>query len=202
MIASLVAVTLLAAAPGPLEVVRSGYEDVQATARAPGATVDQLSAAVDKFVDFEELARRALGETWETITPAQRKAFTRAMRGMLRAFYAERTLGLGEAEVQYGQELLEEGEARVSTVVVVQGTRVPIDYRLYKSTRKAGGWRIYDIVTNQVSLLEDYRTQFRQLVATQGFNGLLSTLKKKQAQVERAAAARQAREDARAGKKQ
>ena len=185
MLASLVALTLLAAEPSPLEVVKSGYTDVQQTARAPGATIEQLATAVDRFVDFEELARRALGETWDTLTPAQRKDFTRAMRGMLRAFYAQRTLGLGHAEVEYGQQTIDGDDARVSTVVTVDGTRVPIDYRLYKLTRKPGGWRIYDIVTNQMSQLENYRTQFRQLLDRGGFDELLSTLKMRAAQVER-----------------
>ena len=202
MLAPLVAVTLLAATPGPLEVVKSGYSDVQAVASAPGATVEQLAAAVDRFVDFEELARRALGETWAKITPAQRKAFTRAMRGMLRAFYAQKTLGLREAEVEYGEETVVGAGAIVTTFVTVKGTRIPIDYKLYpaRQGRKVRGWRIYDIVTNKVSLLEDYRGQFQQLMEMQGFDGLLATLKKRQAQVERAAA-QQTRDAGRTGKK-
>jgi phospholipid transport system substrate-binding protein len=188
MLAPLVVVTLLAALPRPLEIVKSGYSDVQEAARAPGANVERLAAAVDKFVDFEELAKRALGETWGSITPAQRKDFTSAMRGMLRAFYAQKTLGLGNADVEYGQETLDGEEARVSTIVTVEGTRIPIDYKLYKLARKAGGWRIYDIVTDKVSLLENYRGQFGELLARSGFDGLLSTLKMRQAQVERSAA--------------
>jgi phospholipid transport system substrate-binding protein len=203
MLAPLVALTLLAATPRPLEIVQSGYSDVQAVASAPGATVEQLAVAVDQFVDFEELARRALGETWGKITPAKRKEFTGAMRGMLRAFYAERTLGLSEAEVEYGQETVEGNDALVATVVKVKGSRIPIDYKLYEARkgRKVRGWRIYDIVTNKVSLLEDYRGQFQQLLATQGFDGLLATLKRRQDQVERSAAATQARDTARTGKK-
>lgn len=201
MLAPLVAVTLLAATPGPLEVVKSGYSDVQAVASAPGATVEQLAAAVDRFVDFEELARRALGETWGKITPAKRKDFTRAMRGMLRAFYAQKTLGLRDAEVEYGEELVVGSGAVVTTLVKVKGTRIPIEYKLYQAQGgKARGWRIYDIVTNKVSLLEDYQGQFQQLLEMQGFDGLLATLKKRQAQVERSAAM-EARDAARAGKK-
>ncbi|MFL5345129.1 MAG: phospholipid-binding protein MlaC [Hyalangium sp.] len=187
MLVPFVALALLAAAPSPLEVVKSGYTDVQETARAPGVSIERLVTAVDKFVDFEELARRALGETWEKITPAQRKDFTSAMRGMLRAFYAQKTLALANAEVEYGQQTLDGDDARVSTFVTIEELRVPIDYRLYKLARKAGGWRIYDVITNGISLLEDYRGQFREILARDGFAGLLSTLKMRQAQVERAA---------------
>jgi phospholipid transport system substrate-binding protein len=193
MLAHLIAATLLAATPGPLEIVKSGYADVQKAASAPGATVEKLALAVDKFVDFEELARRALGETWSTIAPAQRKELTGAMRGMLRSFYAQRVLGHGHDEVTYGQETLEGDEATVSTVVTAEGTRVPIAYKLYQPARKAGGWRIYDIVTANVSLLEDYRSQFSQLLAEKGFDALLATVKARRAQVEQAAPPRRPR---------
>jgi phospholipid transport system substrate-binding protein len=184
MLAPLVAVTLLAATPGPLETVKSGYEDVQKTARAPRATVEKVALALDKFVDFEELARRALGDTWNTLTPSQRKELTGAMRGMLRAFYAQRILGSDNPEVTYGQETLEGNEATVHTTVTTEGTRIPIAYKLYRAVRKPGAWRIYDIVTADVSLLEDYRSQFSQLLAEKGFDGLLSAVKARWAQVE------------------
>jgi phospholipid transport system substrate-binding protein len=192
MLTPLIAVTLLAATPGPLEVVKSGYANVQKVASAPGATVEKLAAAVDTFVDFDELARRALGETWKTLTPAQRKEFTGAMRGMLRAFYAQRILGSGQTAITYGEETLDGDEAIVSTTVTVERTQLPIAYKLYRQARKPRGWRIYDIVTGNTSLLEDYRVQFNELLVTQGFSGLLATVKARRAQVENLAPKRKA----------
>jgi phospholipid transport system substrate-binding protein len=186
MLAHLIAATLLAASPGagPLETVKSGYEDVQKAANARGATVEKVALAVDKFVDFEELARRALGDAWSTLTPSQRKELTGAMRGMLRAFYARRILGNANTEVAYGQELVEGNEASVRTSVTAEGTRIPITYKLYRSGPKAKSWRIYDIVTADVSLLEDYRSQFRVLLEEKGFNGLLAAIKARRAEAE------------------
>jgi phospholipid transport system substrate-binding protein len=190
MLAALITSTLLAAAPSPLEVVQAGSVDVQRAASTPGATVEQLATAIDAFVDFEELAMRALGKTWETLTPAQRKEFTGAMRGMLRTYYAQNMLGHGHAEVRYGQESVEGREAVVSTFVRVNGMSVRIDYKLFKPASQGRTWRIYDVVTDEVSLLENYRRQFDVLLADGGFTGLLSALKLRQAQVERAAARR------------
>lgn len=184
MLAHLIAATLLAASPGPLETVKSGYANVQRVANAPGATVEKVAQAVDRFVDFEELARRALGASWNTLTPGQRKALTGEMRGMLRAFYAQRILGNADTEVTYGQELLEGNEATVRTVVTAEGNRIPIAYKLYRPARRRGAWRIYDIVTADVSLLEDYRSQFSQLLAEKGFDGLLAAVKARRAQVD------------------
>jgi phospholipid transport system substrate-binding protein len=189
MLAPLIAATLLAAAPmTPLEVVKAGNSDVQKAANAQGATVDQLAAVVEKFVDFEELAKRALGKNWDTLTAAQRKDFTETMKGLLRASYAQKALGQANANVTYGKETLKGDEATVNTTIKVKTDQVPVDYRLYKAAGKGGGWRIYDVVTDEVSLVETYAGQFRKLLADKGFDGLLSTLKAKRAHLEKSAA--------------
>jgi phospholipid transport system substrate-binding protein len=185
MIASLLAATLLAAAPGPLTVVKSGNADVQKAANTPGATVQSLASVVEKFVDFEELAKRALGEkAWATLTPAQRKDFADTMTGLLRASYAQKAIGQAKADVKYGKETVEGNEATVATTLSVKKDDVPVDYKLFRGTPKAE-WRIYDVVTDEVSLVETYKGQFRKILNDKGFDGLLSTLKAKRAQLEK-----------------
>jgi len=184
MIASLIAAVLLTAAPGPLEVVKSGNADVQKVASAPGAKVEQLTKAVERFVDFGELSKRALGKQWDTLTPAQRKDFSETMQGLLKASYAQKALGQGKAQVEYGKESVQGNEATVATTVKVKQDVVPVEYKLFRENEKSE-WRIYDIVTDDVSLLETYQGQFRKLMADKGFDGLLSTLKSKRAQLEK-----------------
>jgi phospholipid transport system substrate-binding protein len=189
MLAPLIAATLLAATPTPLEVVKAGNADVQKAANAPGATVEQLASVVEKFVDFEELAKRALGKEWDKRTPAERKDFADTMKGLLRASYAQKAIGQAKADVKYGKETVNAGEATVNTTLTVKKDQLPVDYKLYKVAGKAGGWRIYDVVTDEVSLVETYAGQFRKLINDKGFDGLLSTLKTKRAQLEKPAAA-------------
>lgn len=184
MIASLLTALLLTATPAPLEVVKTGNTEVQKIASKRDATVEQLAGVVDHFVDFAELSRRALGEPWNKLTPAQRKDFTTEMQGLLRASYAKKALGQGRTQVLYGKESVTGNEAGVTTTVVVNRDRYPVDYKLYRSDEK-GEWRIYDVVTDSVSLLEVYQEQFRKLMASKGFDGLLATLKAKRAQLEK-----------------
>ncbi|MDY7232860.1 MlaC/ttg2D family ABC transporter substrate-binding protein [Hyalangium rubrum] len=187
MLATLLTATLLAAAtPGPLDVVKSGNTDVQKAASAPGATVEQLATVVEKFVDFEELAKRALGKEWDKRTPAEQKDFADTMKGLLRASYAQKAIGQANADVKYGKETVEGAEATVNTTLAVKKDQIPVDYKLYKTGK--GNWRIYDVVTDEVSLVETYRGQFRKLLADKGFDGLLSTLKSKRAQLEKSSA--------------
>ncbi|MFP2928289.1 phospholipid-binding protein MlaC [Pyxidicoccus sp. 3LG] len=194
MIASLLAATLLAAAPvSPMSVVKSGNADVQKAANAPGATAQSLASVVEKFVDFEELAKRALGEkTWATLTPAQRKDFSDTMTGLLRASYAQKAIGQAQAEVKYVKEASEGNEATVNTILTLKKDNIPVEYKLYRTGPKAE-WRIYDVITDEVSLVTTYSGQFRKLLADKGFDGLLSTLKSKRAQLEKENAAQSAK---------
>lgn len=189
MIASLLAAALLAAAPaGPLSVVKSGNADVQKAANAPGATAEALVGVVEKFVDFEELAKRALGDkTWTSLTPAQQKEFTTTMTGLLRASYAQKAVGQAQAQVKYGKESIQGSEATVNTTLTLKKDQLPVDYKLYRAPK--GEWRIYDVVTDEVSLVDTYKGQFRKLLKDKGFDGLLTTLKSKRAQLEKENAA-------------
>ncbi|MBN8468249.1 ABC transporter substrate-binding protein [Corallococcus exiguus] len=186
MIASLLAATLLAAAPvSPLNVVKNGNAAVQKAANAPGASVQSLATVVESFVDFEELAKRALGEkAWAGLTAAQRKDFTETMTGLLRASYAQKAIGQAKADVKYGKESVQGTEATVDTELTVKTDQVPVNYRLYKASPKAD-WRIYDVITDEVSLVDTYSGQFKKILSTKGFDGLLTTLKSKRAQLEK-----------------
>ncbi|HEX5753539.1 MAG TPA: ABC transporter substrate-binding protein [Archangium sp.] len=184
MFASLLAAVLLTAAPAPLDVVKSGNTEVQKIITAKGGTAEQLSKTVDRFVDWGELSKRALGETWDKLTPAQRTDFSETMQGLLRASYAQRALSQGRALVQYGQQSIQGNEATVGTKVIMSRDRLPVQYKLFRAAGK-DEWRIYDIVTDDISLLETYQGQFRKIMADKGFNGLLTTLKAKRAQLEK-----------------
>jgi phospholipid transport system substrate-binding protein len=106
------------------------------------------------------------------------------MEGLLRASYAQKALGQGKTQVQYGKEDVQGNEATVDTTVNVNRDKFPVEYKLYRADGK-GEWRIYDVITDDVSLLETYQGQFRKLIADKGFDGLLSTLKAKRTQIEK-----------------
>jgi phospholipid transport system substrate-binding protein len=139
---------------------------------------------VEGFVDFGELARRALGREWGKLSHKQQQEFSATMKGLLRASYAQRALGQGKAEIRYAPEQRDGAEAQVPTTLQVKKDRVPVVYRLYQAGGHQG-WKIFDVVTDDVSLVDTYRSQFRKVIADKGVDGLIATLKNKRAQLER-----------------
>ena len=71
---------------------------------------------------------------------------------------------------------LTDNTAEVKTVVSAKSGPVPINYRII---REEAGWKVYDVVIEGVSLVNNYRSQFREILAKQSPDGLLQTLRKR-----------------------
>ena len=78
-------------------------------------------------------------------------------------FDKEKTLKKGRAEVQ-------------SYIVLSDGRKVPIFCRL---TNKSGQWKVYDLIIEGVSMVKNYRTQFREIIAKESPEKLLEILRSK-----------------------
>jgi phospholipid transport system substrate-binding protein len=176
----------LAAAPStPTDVVKKGNDEVQKILKSESGTVEKLAAKADEFIDFPELAKRALGDEWGKLSKKQQTEFSDTMKGLLRASYAQRAVqeGKGGSDLTYVGEKIDGNEASVSTTVAVKKDKVPVDYKLYRLDAKSP-WRIYDVITDDASLVTTYNDQFRQVIAKKGYDGLLTTLKKRREQLE------------------
>ncbi len=191
MLASALLVCLGVFSATPLEVVKNGNLEVQKIAALSDAA-EKLAARVDEFVDFGELAKRALGKDWPKLTKPQQDDFAQTMRVLLRASYASKAQvdGKGKVSTQYGQEQITGNEATVGTTLVMNNDRFPVDYKLYRRDEKSP-WKIYDVVTDSVSLVAAYQDQFRVLINTKGVDGLINTLKAKREKLEKKDVAKQ-----------
>ncbi len=181
----LVAMTL-----SPLETVRQADSSVSAILKGPEPRLEKLTLKADESIDFAELAKRTLGKTWVTLSKKQQEQFSVEMKALLRASYAQRALNEnpgGTAGFQYvGETVASDGkEATVETTLSVKTDKFPVQYKLYKSDAKAA-WRIYDVITDGVSLVSTYQDQFRQVIAKKGIDGLVATIKTKRIQLESA----------------
>jgi phospholipid transport system substrate-binding protein len=131
--------------------------------------------------DFEMITRAAVGRDWNKATPAQQRALTDAFREMLIRTYSKALLKYSDEEIQYASA---RPGTRSDTVVVETKVRaagappIPMDYRMHK---KSGNWKVYDVIIENVSLISNYRSQFRTTIARAGIDGLIDELQAKNA---------------------
>lgn len=130
---------------------------------------------VDRHFDYREMAKRSLGPTWGKLNSAQRDEFVRLFAELLEASYSDKIDKYAKnVRVDYTGEILDGDYAEVRTVVVRPNDRIPLTYRLYCDS---GGWKVYDVVIEGVSLVSNYRTQFSRVINESSYAELLRRLR-------------------------
>lgn len=135
-----------------------------------------LETAVAARFDYAEMSRRALGAPWNQLTDQQKQEFVDLFRTLLTNSYADKIETYSGEGVEYLHERTEKEYAEVRTKVLSGKTEIPLDYRL---VNKADEWRVYDVVVDNVSLVNNYRGQFTKILRASSYTDLVEQLRKK-----------------------
>jgi phospholipid transport system substrate-binding protein len=169
----------------PLETVEGHLDKVREVLRDPSlkaesakkAKKDRLRAISEKMFDFTELSKRTLAQNWSKFNPEQQKEFVDLYTSLLENAYANKIMAYTDEKIVFSKEIaLTEKTVEVQSTVLRKNGDIPIYYRVIM---KDGSWRVYDIVIEGVSLINNYRSQFREILANKPPESLLETLRKK-----------------------
>ena len=167
------------------ETVETGVNKVLKTLSDPAfkakprdVKITEVGNIIGEVFDFTELSKRTLGREWKKLNAEQQKEFIGLFRELLQGVYADRLLAYTDQKVVFDNEKeLKKGRAEVqSHIVLSDGRKVPIFYRL---TNKGGQWKVYDLIIEGVSLVKNYRTQFREIIAKDSPEKLLEIMRDK-----------------------
>jgi phospholipid transport system substrate-binding protein len=181
---------LLAASPGAhaasaLETLKTDVNDVLAvlrdpTLKAPSASKlreERVRTVAEPMFDELELSRRSLARNWERLNPDQQREFVKLFRQVLEKAYMDRVLSYTDQQIVFDREIaLSQDRAEVETRIISSSNQVPVTYRLLL---KDGTWKVYDVVIEGVSLVQNYRSQFNQILAKDSPRQMLEILQKK-----------------------
>ncbi len=147
--------------------------------KQPGKA-DERRQVLEKVVgarfDYQEMSRRALGAPWNTLSDKDKQEFVGLFQSLLVSSYADKIETYSGEGVQYINERTEKDYAEVRTKVLTGKTDIPLDYRLLN---KSGEWRVYDVVVDGVSLVNNYRGQFTKILRSSNYPELVDQLRKK-----------------------
>lgn len=169
----------------PLETVKGHVTRVLEVLRDPALQgesrrnfkKEKIRSISEEMFDFTELSRRSLGKNWNNFGPDQQKEFIKLYKSLLKDVYADKITSYTDEKVIFGKEItLSEKTVEVETTIVTKTSEVPINYRVIE---KEGQWKVYDVVIEGVSLVSNYRAQFREILANKTPEALLETLRKK-----------------------
>ena len=138
---------------------------------------ERIRAISEKMFDFTELSKRSLAQNWDKFNPDQQKEFIRLYKSLLEETYSEKVTSYTDEKIVIKKDVnLSEKTVEVQTTVITKTSEVPIYYRLIE---KNGDWKVYDVVIEGVSLVSNYRTQFREILASKTPEALLEVLRNK-----------------------
>lgn len=141
--------------------------------------VDLVEKAAARHFNYREMAKRCLGETWDTLNPGQQDEFVKNFSGLLKASFACRLDEFTKAGVTYQPEILTPDHAEVPIVILRPNDKIPVSFRMLKEPQ---GWMIYDLLIEGVSLADNYRAQFARIIKGSSFKDLLKVLQAKMAE--------------------
>jgi len=159
-----------ATATTPLETVKNNATRVLEILRDPAlqgkaaeeAKKQRLRAVYYDMFDEVELSKRCLSRNWTKLNAEQQKEFVHLFHQLLENTYSERILAYKDEKVVFDRESrLSPTQAEVYTRIILSASEVPVFYRLILVN---DNWKVYDVVIENVSLVQNYRSQFNEIL--------------------------------------
>lgn len=127
--------------------------------------------------NFEEMSKRALGQHWKKRSPEEKKEFVELFTNILKDAY------IGKTDTYNGEKVVLLREKQDSDYAVVQtrfitknGTEIAVDYSMLNNS---GEWKIYDVIIEGVSMINNYRSQFNNILLKSPYENLVKRMKEK-----------------------
>lgn len=125
------------------------------------AKEQQVRRVLTPLIDYEEMAKLAMGRNWSALTPEQREEFVRMFRVLIEKRYAGFVVQATGIRIRDFREKVEGELLTVEFTVTAQGKKFPMGSRMYQVD---GYWKLYDFTWEGISAVSNYRTQFNSLI--------------------------------------
>jgi len=168
----------------PIEQVKKTVERITEILQEPGANVNAGKAERRQMIrqillprfDFAEMAKRSLGSRWQSLDGKQTE-FVSVFTDFMEHSYMSALESYKGQKVIYLRERVDQDFAQVDTQIVpAAGEPFSISYKLHLV---GGDWKVYDVVIENISLVNNFRSQFNRILATASFDELLRKLSEK-----------------------
>jgi len=168
----------VAQAAEPTEQLRAEINQVYKVLQTPNPSADaqrEANAVLDGMFDWRQMSESALRRHWAQRTPEEQEQFTRLFADLFRRAYLSRIHVIDASKFQYLGDSVRGNEGLVKMkVFTTRGSGIDVDYNVYLDDR--GRWRVRDVRVEQISLIENYRTQFDSIIQKSSYADLVKRL--------------------------
>ncbi len=176
----------------PDELVRKNTMEVLAMLKADKDLAAGDPTKVEKlanekilpYFNFQRMTQLAVGRAWRDATEAQKTALINEFRRLLVRTYSSSLSQFRNQTIEVRPLKLAAGDTEVvvkTMIIQSGGPGVPIDYSMEKSAEPNGGWKVFDVLIDGISLVTNYRSSFAAEIKTGGIDGLVKSLAERNA---------------------
>lgn len=146
------------------------------------ALLKEIEDQIKTIFDFTEFSVRTVGPKWREFTPDQKTKFEEAFASLLRATYIEKLDNYNGEQVNFTGEVssTKGDKAEVQSTIRTKEKTIPVAYRLLL---KNNAWKVYDVRIENVSLIENYRNQFKEILLRDSADDLIKKVEEKAQEV-------------------
>jgi phospholipid transport system substrate-binding protein len=180
---------------GPAPIVRSYYKEILAIVSDEKLSKEQLRKELEGMAEevftFQVMSQMSLGRSWRDLDAGQRQEFVDLFTRLLENTYFQKIEKYLDQITKYSADDLQvtdeiifsSRKAEVQSTINYDGKAVPVHYRFVKLD---AGWKVYDVLVEEVSLVQNYRSQFNEALQKKSVSGFMQDLRNKVQELESA----------------
>lgn len=164
------------------DVVSNTVAEVIAVLQTEGNTVAQSRQQIENIAyvrfDFETMGKLVLARNWKKLDDGQREAFIAEFKRHLSRSYGTRISRYEQEKVDVLRER-EEKRGDVTVLTAIRGGQFDGAEVNYRMRNRDEAWRVIDVIIEGVSLVSNFRSQFKDIISKDGADGLIARLRSK-----------------------
>ena len=137
----------------------------------------KMNLVVMPKLDITLMSKIILGKNiWTGMSSQQKADFIQAFKYRMTSTYMKSITAFDGEKIEFLPYIPGKKDkiALVKSKYLIAAGNIDVDYRLIKNI---DGWRVYDIIFEGISLMKNYRADFREHVKKNGIDSLIKSLR-------------------------
>ncbi len=159
-----------------LEVIAVIRQHKAIQAGNPAKLAELVESRILPLFDFDRMTQTAVASNWRLATAGQQASLTTEFKTLLVRTYSLALSNYRDQVIEFRPLRAAAGDAEVTVKSEIKQPGMPALTIDYDMQRTAGGWKVFDIKIEGVSLITAYRESFAGKVREGGLDGLIKSL--------------------------
>jgi phospholipid transport system substrate-binding protein len=167
----------------PLKIIKSATDRALLVLKDPQLQnkkkdrIDRLKEIINPIFDYEETAKRALDAHWRRRSPAEQQEFVKLFSAFLENIYSDHIDQYAGERIDFGREVIDGDYAEINALIIsAKAEEFPL---IFKLRRVGERWLVYDAVVENISIVQNYRSQFDRVIRSSSYEELVKRIRQK-----------------------